>query len=53
MPRMAEPKDVSLELITAPAIEKRILVVRERQVMLDADLADLYDVTTKRLVQQV
>jgi hypothetical protein len=46
-------KRVSLELIAAPAIEKRILVVRERQVMLDEDLADLYGVETKRLIQQV
>jgi ORF6N domain len=44
---------VSLELIAAPAIEKRILVVRERQVMLDEDLADLYGVETRALVQQV
>ena len=36
-----------------PAIERRIFVVRERQVMLDADLADLYGVETKRLVEQV
>lgn len=43
----------ALELITAPAIEKRILVVRGRQVMVDEDLADLYGVETKRLVQQV
>ena len=43
----------SLEVIAAPAIEKRIFVVRERQVMLDEDLADLYGVETKRLVQQV
>jgi hypothetical protein len=42
-----------LELIAAPAIEKRILVVRERQVMLDEDLADLYGVETRVLVQQV
>ena len=35
------------------AIEKRILVVRERRVMLDEDLADLYGVETKRLIQQV
>jgi hypothetical protein len=34
-------KTAALELIVAPAIEKRILVVRERQVMLDEDLADL------------
>jgi len=46
-------KKGSLELIAAPAIEKRILVVRDRQVMLDEDLADLYGVETKRLVEQV
>jgi hypothetical protein len=46
-------KAAALELIAAPAIEKRILVVRERQVMLDEDLADLYGVETKRLIQQV
>jgi phage regulator Rha-like protein len=41
-------------LIATPAIEKRILgVVRGRQVMLDEDLADLYGVETKRLVEQV
>lgn len=43
----------SLELIAAPAIEKRIFVARERQVMLDEDLADLYGVETKRLIEQV
>jgi hypothetical protein len=42
-----------LELITAPTIEKRIFVVRKRQVMLDEDLADLYGVETKRLIEQV
>jgi hypothetical protein len=52
---MADPeeKPAVLELIAAPAIEKRILMVRGRQVMLDEDLADLYGVETKRLVQQV
>ena len=52
MVRVTE-KMASLELIAAPAIEKRILVVRGRQVMLDEDLADLYGVETKRLVEQV
>lgn len=46
-------KKAALELIAAPAIEKRILVARDRQVMLDEDLADLYGVETKRLIQQV
>jgi hypothetical protein len=46
-------KAESLGLVAAPAIEKRIFVVRGRQVMLDEDLADLYGVETKRLIQQV
>jgi hypothetical protein len=52
---MADPPDkrASLELVAAPAIEKRILVVRERQGMLDEDLADLYGVETRRLIEQV
>ena len=52
MVRVAE-KTASLELIAAPAIEKRILAVGARQVMLDEDLADLYGVETKRLIEQV
>jgi hypothetical protein len=42
-----------LRVALAPAIEKRIFVVRGRQVMLDEDLADLYGVETKRLIEQV
>jgi hypothetical protein len=52
MVRVAE-RTASLELIAAPAIEKRILIVRGRQVMLDEDLADLYGAETKRLIEQV
>jgi hypothetical protein len=52
---MAESAEEKLELqvVAAPAIENRILVVRERQVMLDEDLAALYGVETRALVQQV
>lgn len=39
--------------IAGTPVEKRIFVVRDRQVMLDEDLADLYGVETKVLVQQV
>lgn len=49
----SDEKQPSLELIAAPAIERRIFVIRDRQVMLDEDLADLYGVATKRLVEQV
>jgi hypothetical protein len=48
-----ERKADSLEMTATPVIEKRIFVVRERQVMLDEDLADLYGVETKRLIEQV
>jgi hypothetical protein len=37
----------------AARIESRILLVRGQKVMLDADLAELYAVTTKRLNEQV
>jgi hypothetical protein len=42
-----------LKVIEAPMIERRIFVIRDRQVMLDEDLADLYGVETKRLIEQV
>lgn len=43
----------SLELISLPVIQQRILVVRECHVMLDEDLAVLYGVETRRLIEQV
>lgn len=46
-------KKPAIELMAAPAIEKRIFVIRDRQVMLDEDLADLYGVETRVLVQQI
>ncbi|MGH7451595.1 MAG: ORF6N domain-containing protein [bacterium] len=46
---MAEPKS----LIPVERIERAILFIRDQQVMLDTDLAELYGVTTKRLNEQV
>jgi hypothetical protein len=46
-------EEVSVQLVPAPAIEKRILIVRERQVMLDEDLAELYGVETGALTRAV
>ena len=40
-------------LVPAERIERAILVVRGLKVLLDADLASLYGVTTKRLNEQV
>ena len=48
---MAERKSVAL--VPVEAIQRRILPLRNRQVMLDEDLAQLYGVETKRLVEQV
>jgi len=45
--------EMELESIAIPVIEKRILLVRDRQVMLDEGIADLYGVETRALVQQV
>ncbi len=43
----------SKSLIPVERIEKSILFIRGQRVMLDADLAELYGVTTKRLNEQV
>lgn len=40
-------------LIAAELVAQRILLLRGHRVMLDADLAELYGVTTKRLNEQV
>ena len=40
-------------LILVERIEKVILLVRRQKVMLDADLAELYGVETRRLKEQV
>jgi len=40
-------------LVPAERIEKRIFLLRGHKVMLDSDLAELYQVTTKRLNEQV
>lgn len=41
------------ELASPEAIEGRILLIRDKQVMLDSDLAELYGVRTKHLNEQV
>jgi hypothetical protein len=47
------PEEAALELIPVPTIQKRIVVVREREVMLDEDLAELYGVETGALTRAV
>ena len=43
----------SADLMPVEMIERRILLIRGQKVMIDADLADLYGVTTKALNQAV
>jgi hypothetical protein len=42
-----------LKRLIPEVIERRILLIRGQKVMLDAHLADLYEVSTKRLNQQM
>ena len=41
------------DLITPVLIESKIFVIRGKQVMVDRDLADLYEVETKRITEAV
>src|SRR3989338_9924402 len=41
------------DIIPLETIEHRILLIRGHKVMIDADLADIYGVTTKRVNEQV
>jgi hypothetical protein len=43
----------SVKLVQVTAIERRILLIRGEKVIVDADLATFYGVTTKRLNEQV
>jgi len=45
--------ETTTSLVPAERIERCILLVRGHKVMLDAELADLYEVPTKALVQAV
>ncbi|MDR2209768.1 MAG: ORF6N domain-containing protein [Azoarcus sp.] len=44
---------MNTDLLPLEAITQRIIFLREQKVLLDADLATLYGVTTKRLNEQV
>ena len=47
------PKQSDQQIIPVESIQQRIYLIRVHKVMLDADLADLYGVTTGRLNEQV
>lgn len=46
-------KVIYIEIVPLERIEKRIYLIRNQKVMIDADIAELYGVTTKRLNEQV
>ncbi len=50
---MAVKKTGSKFVVPLERITQGILLIRGHKVMLDADLADLYGVTTKRLNEQI
>lgn len=50
---MAKQKSASAQLVPAEIIERRILLIRGHKVMLDRDLAELYEVSTSALNQAV
>jgi hypothetical protein len=48
-----KPTAISLLPVPVELIERRIYLIRSQKVMLDADLADLYQVETRSLIQAV
>ena len=53
MPDSAEETQAAELVISSEFIERRIYLIRGQKVMLDSDLAELYDVPTHRLNEQV
>jgi len=51
--RLINKKNETAALVASTRIAQRIVVIRSHKVMIDADLAALYGVPTKRLNQQV
>lgn len=50
MPKKIQPVSAtSLDIYTSDTIQSRILTIRGQQVMMDADLAEFYQVQTKVL----
>jgi hypothetical protein len=45
--------ETAVAVVPVERVERRILLIRGEKVLLDADLADLYGATTKRLNEQV
>lgn len=50
---MEKRKKAEKDIIPIGLIEEQIFTIRDKRVVMDADLAKLYGVTTKRLHEQV
>ncbi len=50
---MKKQKDIGASLVSHDIIEGKILLIREKKIMLGSDLAALYGVETKQLTRQV
>ncbi len=50
---MAEAKTNTIKVIPEERIVNKIYIIRDQKIMLDFDLASLYEVETKRLNEQV
>ncbi len=48
-----QPSPADTQLVPVELIERRIYLIRGQKVMLDSDLAELYQVPTKRLNEAV
>jgi phage regulator Rha-like protein len=48
---MGSDKKTSISLVPIARIERKILIIRNEKIMLDSDLAELYDLETKQLVR--
>ena len=53
MPAKSNASASTLALVTNERIDRRVLLVRGQKVLLDSDLAELYEVETRALVQAV
>lgn len=53
MPKKKESTTPEQSIVPTELVEERILLIRGLRVMIDADLASIYGVTTKRLNEQV
>lgn len=50
---MIEKKKTAVSIITTKDVEKRIIILRSQKVLIDADVAELYGVETRRVNEAV